>query len=29
MRLGMLQMGHTHADGIVRQVVDHPDEFGV
>src|SRR5262249_5534911 len=27
MRLGMLGMWHTHADGIVRQVVAHPDEF--
>jgi predicted dehydrogenase len=26
-RLGMLGMWHTHADGIVRQVVAHPDEF--
>ncbi len=26
-RLGMLGMWHTHADGIVRQVVEHPDEF--
>jgi predicted dehydrogenase len=27
MRLGMLGMWHTHADGIVRRVVEHPDEF--
>ena len=27
MRLGMLGMWHTHADGIVRQVAAHPDEF--
>jgi predicted dehydrogenase len=27
MRLGMLGMWHSHADGIVRQVVEHPDEF--
>ena len=27
MRLGMMGMWHTHADGIVRQVVAHPDEF--
>jgi predicted dehydrogenase len=26
-RLGMLGMWHVHADGIVRQVVAHPDEF--
>ncbi len=27
MRLGMLGMWHSHADGIVRQVAEHPDEF--
>jgi predicted dehydrogenase len=27
MRLGMLGMWHTHADGIVRQVAEHPKEF--
>ena len=27
MKLGMLGMWHTHADGIVRQVADHPEEF--
>ncbi len=27
LKLGMLGMWHTHADGIVRQVADHPDEF--
>jgi predicted dehydrogenase len=27
MRLGMMGIWHTHADGIVRQVVEHPDEF--
>jgi predicted dehydrogenase len=27
MRLGMLGMWHTHADGIVRQVAGHPEEF--
>src|SRR5262245_56958013 len=27
MRLGMLGMWHSHADGIVRQVSEHPDEF--
>jgi predicted dehydrogenase len=27
MRLGMLGMWHTHADGLVRQVVEHPNEF--
>src|SRR5438067_1800830 len=27
MRLGMLGMWHTHADGLVRQVAAHPDEF--
>jgi predicted dehydrogenase len=26
-RFGMLGMWHTHADGIVRQVTEHPDEF--
>lgn len=29
MRLGMLGMWHTHADGIVRQVVQHPNEFAL
>ena len=27
MKLGMLGMWHTHADGIVRQVAEHSDEF--
>jgi predicted dehydrogenase len=27
MKLGMLGMWHSHADGIVRQVAAHPDEF--
>jgi predicted dehydrogenase len=27
MKLGMLGMWHTHAEGIVRQVSQHPDEF--
>jgi predicted dehydrogenase len=27
LKLAMLGMWHTHADGIVRQVVAHPDEF--
>ena len=27
LKLGMLGMWHTHADGIVRQVADHADEF--
>ena len=27
MRLAMLGMWHSHADGIVRQVAAHPDEF--
>src|SRR5439155_2240412 len=27
LRLGMLGMWHTHADGIVRQVAAHPKEF--
>src|SRR5262245_58602185 len=29
LRLGMLGMWHTHAEGIVRQVVEHPDEFAL
>jgi predicted dehydrogenase len=29
LKLGMLGMWHTHADGIVRQVADHPDEFSL
>jgi predicted dehydrogenase len=29
MKLGMLGMWHTHADGIVRQVADHPNEFAL
>jgi len=29
MRLGMLGMWHTHADGIVRQVAEHPEEFAL
>lgn len=27
LRLGMLGMWHTHADGIVRQVAEHPKDF--
>ncbi|MBI2807315.1 MAG: Gfo/Idh/MocA family oxidoreductase [Planctomycetes bacterium] len=27
LRLAMLGMWHVHADGIVRQVAEHPDEF--
>lgn len=27
LRLGMLGMWHTHADGIVRQIAEHPKEF--
>ena len=27
MRLAMLGMWHAHADGIVRRVAEHPDEF--
>src|ERR1700686_4211530 len=27
LRLAMLGMWHTHADGIVRQIADHPKEF--
>ena len=27
MKLGMLGLWHTHADGMVRQIVTHPDEF--
>lgn len=27
LRLAMLGMWHTHADGIVRQIAAHPDEF--
>src|SRR5947209_1877812 len=27
LRLAMLGMWHTHADGIVRQVAEHPEEF--
>jgi len=29
LRLGMLGMWHTHADGLVRQVAAHPDEFAL
>ena len=29
MNLAMLGMWHTHADGIVRQVAEHPDEFSL
>jgi predicted dehydrogenase len=29
MRLGMLGMWHSHADGLVRQVAEHPDEFQI
>src|SRR5947208_69379 len=27
LRLAMLGMWHTHDDGIVRQIVEHPNEF--
>lgn len=27
LKLGMLGMWHTHADGMVRQIAAHPDEF--
>src|SRR5579862_1919720 len=27
LKLGMLGMWHTHADGIVRRVAEHPEEF--
>ncbi len=29
LKLGMLGMWHTHADGIVRQVTEHPEEFAL
>jgi predicted dehydrogenase len=29
MKLGMLGMWHSHADGIVRRVAEHPDEFSL
>jgi len=29
LRLGMLGMWHTHADGIVRHVAEHPKEFAL
>jgi predicted dehydrogenase len=29
MKLGMLGMWHSHADGIVRQVVEHSEEFAL
>lgn len=29
LKLGMLGMWHTHADGIVRRVAEHPDEFAL
>jgi predicted dehydrogenase len=29
LKLGMLGMWHTHADGIVRQTAEHPAEFGL
>jgi predicted dehydrogenase len=29
LKLAMLGMWHTHADGIVRQVVEHPQEFSL
>ena len=29
MKLAMLGMWHTHADGIVRQVAEHPQEFAL
>jgi predicted dehydrogenase len=28
-KLGMLGMWHTHADGIVRQIAEHPKEFSL
>src|SRR5438034_6765330 len=27
LKLGMLGMWHTHADGLVRQIAEHPEEF--
>jgi predicted dehydrogenase len=29
MKLGMLGMWHSHADGIVRRIAQHPDEFSL
>src|SRR5262245_51737465 len=29
MKLGMLGMWHSHADGITRRVAEHPDEFSL
>lgn len=29
LKLGMLGMWHTHAEGILRQVAEHPDEFSL
>ena len=29
MKLGMLGMWHSHADGIVRQVAEYPNEFSL
>src|SRR5262249_33158583 len=29
LKLAMLGMWHTHADGIVRQVAEHPQEFSL
>lgn len=29
LKLGMLGMWHTHADGLLRQVAAHPDEFAI
>jgi predicted dehydrogenase len=29
LKLGMLGMWHTHADGIFRRVGEHPDEFAL
>ncbi len=29
MKLGMLGMWHSHADGLVRRVAEHPDEFSL
>jgi predicted dehydrogenase len=29
LRLGMLGMWHTHADGMVRQIAEHPKEFSL
>src|SRR5438094_965049 len=29
LKLGMLGMWHSHADGIVKQVAEHPNEFAL